>query len=102
MADFAIYLFSRAICRVSGFAGLGLVFAPTWVFLDELNCDALVSIAIEGLAERSTADIYLLRNPGTPTAAIKAFSESLRQKIAQQLYSNDHEERLAVTGQGAF
>lgn len=69
-------------------AGLGLVFAPTWLFRDRLRSGALVSIPLEGLAERSTADIHLLRNPGTPTAVIKTFSEFLRHKIAKQLDPN--------------
>jgi DNA-binding transcriptional LysR family regulator len=65
-------------------SGLGLVFAPTWLFQDQFRSGVLVKVAIDGLAERSKADIHVLRNAGAPTAAIKAVSEFLRQKITTQ------------------
>lgn len=66
-------------------AGLGLAFAPSWLFAEQLRSGALVTVAIEIAQEQSTTDIHLLRNPGTPTAAIKAFTEFLRRKLATQL-----------------
>ncbi len=65
--------------------GVGLAFLPRWTSRDLLRTGELVSIAVEGLDQQSNADVHLLRNAGTPTAAIDAVSKLLRRVIPQEL-----------------
>jgi DNA-binding transcriptional LysR family regulator len=64
-------------------AGIGLVFLPMWTLTDHLRIGNLVRISVKDLDLRSDADVYLLRNPGAPTAAIDAVSQFVRTIVPQ-------------------
>jgi DNA-binding transcriptional LysR family regulator len=64
-------------------AGIGLVFLPMWTLTDHLRTGNLVRISVKDLDLRSDADVYLLRNPGAPTAAIDAVSQFVRTIVPQ-------------------
>jgi DNA-binding transcriptional LysR family regulator len=66
-------------------AGIGLVFLPTWTLRDQLEGGNLAHISVGDLNLRSDANVYLLRNPGAPTAAIDAVSQFVRKVVPQFL-----------------
>jgi DNA-binding transcriptional LysR family regulator len=66
-------------------AGIGLVFLPLWTLKDQMRTGNLVRISVKDLNLRSDANVYLLRNPGAPTAAIDAVSQFVRKAVPQFL-----------------
>jgi DNA-binding transcriptional LysR family regulator len=65
--------------------GVGLLFIPSWAVKGRISTGALIKVKISLIEERSKAEVHLLRNPGTPTATIRAFSDFLRSKVRLSL-----------------
>jgi DNA-binding transcriptional LysR family regulator len=62
-------------------AGLGIVRVPDWAIYDRVESGEVTLLSLAPSASAGTEGIYLLKNRGLTTAAIKAFCNHLERKI---------------------